>query len=133
MYTTTRTILTTSLKILSGIFLEELHTAFAEECENITGASLTARVSCAVCIELWERSTIIPKRFISSTTVWNKKVYMYIFSQLYLNILAKKEWSLHSITTNFLITCSTFLISFAAPQSKTKILRVWICILLLNW
>ena len=118
---------------MSGIFLEELHTAFAEECENITGASLTARVSCAVCIELWERSTIIPKRFISSTTVWNKKVYIYIyiyiFSQfyncMYQNILAKKEWSLHSITTNFLTTCSTFLISFAAPQSKTKILRVF--------
>ena len=57
------------------------------------------------------------------------KKYIYIFSQfyncMYQNILAKKEWSLHSITTNFLTTCSTFLISFAAPQSKTKILRVF--------
>ena len=41
-------LLTTSLKMLSGIFLEELQTAFAEEWENITGASLTARVSRAV-------------------------------------------------------------------------------------
>ena len=35
-------LLTTSLKMLSGIFLEELQTAFAEEWENITGAALTA-------------------------------------------------------------------------------------------
>ena len=40
--------LTTSLRRLSGMFLEELHTAFAEEWENITGASLTASVSRAV-------------------------------------------------------------------------------------
>ena len=66
-------LLTTSLKMLSGIFLEELQTAFAEEWENITGASLTARVSRAVWIELCDRSTIIPNRFISSTTVWNRK------------------------------------------------------------
>ena len=66
-------LLTTSLKMLSGIFLEELQTAFAEEWENITGASLTARVSRAVWIELCDRSTIIPNRFISSTTVWKKK------------------------------------------------------------
>ena len=71
-------ILTTSLKILSGMFLEELHTACAEECENITGASLTSRVSLAVWIELWERSTIIPNRFISSTTVWKKKPIKYV-------------------------------------------------------
>ena len=63
----------TSLKMLSGIFLEELQTAFAEEWENITGASLTARVSRAVWIELCDRSTIIPNRFISSTTVWKRK------------------------------------------------------------
>ena len=62
--------LTTSLKILSGIFLEELQTALAEEWENITGASLTAKVSREVWIELWDKSTIIPSRFISSTTVW---------------------------------------------------------------
>ena len=66
-------LLTTSLKMLSGIFLEELQTAFAEEWENITGASLTARVSRAVWIELCDRSTIIPNRFISSTTVWKRK------------------------------------------------------------
>lgn len=65
-------VLTTSLKILSGMFLEELQTAFAEEWENITGASLTAKVSREVWIELWDKSTIIPNRFISSTTVWKK-------------------------------------------------------------
>ena len=71
-------LLTTSLKMLSGIFLEELQTAFAEEWENITGASLTARVSRAVWIELCDRSTIIPNRFISSTTVWKRKKNKYI-------------------------------------------------------
>ena len=44
--------LTTSLRMLSGMFLEELQTVFAEEWENITGASLTASVSRAVWIEL---------------------------------------------------------------------------------
>ena len=52
----------------------ELHNACAEEWEYITGASLTAKVSLAVWIELWERSTIIPRRFISSTTVCERKL-----------------------------------------------------------
>ena len=54
------------------MFLDELQRACAEEWEYITGASLTAIVSLAVCTELWDRSTTIPKRFSSSTTVWNR-------------------------------------------------------------
>ncbi len=58
-------------RMLSGTFRVELHLALAEEWEKMTGASLTARASRAVCMELWERSTIIPRRFISSITVCN--------------------------------------------------------------
>ena len=67
-------LLTTSLSTESGMFLVELQTAWADEWEYITGASLTAIVSLAVWIELWDKSTIIPSRFISSTTVWKKKI-----------------------------------------------------------
>ena len=51
------------------MFRVELQSAFAEEWEYITGASLTAMASEAVCIELCERSMIMPSRFISSITV----------------------------------------------------------------
>ncbi len=43
-------------------------TARAEEWEKITGASVTSRAARIVVAATWERSTIIPSRFISRTT-----------------------------------------------------------------
>jgi hypothetical protein len=42
--------------------------AFADECEKITGASATRSASSIVSGDTWERSTSIPSRFISRTT-----------------------------------------------------------------
>jgi hypothetical protein len=53
----------------SGTFLLALQRAWAEEWEKMTGASEAARASLAVCWEVWDRSTMIPSRFISRTTV----------------------------------------------------------------
>ena len=74
------------------MFLEELQTAFAEEWENITGASLTAKVSREVWIELWDKSTIIPNRFISSTTVWNKQKWDSVCSEHLGEKLTRPNW-----------------------------------------
>ena len=43
-------------------------TARAEECEKMTGDTATSSASCMVCGETCERSTSIPRRFISRTT-----------------------------------------------------------------
>jgi hypothetical protein len=68
-------ILTTSLRTSSGTFLEELHSANAEEWENMTGALLAARASFMVRTDAWDKSTIMPRRFISRTTSWNQENY----------------------------------------------------------
>lgn len=59
----------TSRRMSSGTFRDELHSAYADECEKITGASLVASVSRIVPIETCDRSTIMPMRFISRTIV----------------------------------------------------------------
>ena len=84
---------TVSLRSWSGTFRAELHNAWADEWEKITGATEISSVSRAVWkqggqnwflehwkyfnedqqitwTELWERSTIIPSRFISFISVW---------------------------------------------------------------
>ena len=84
-------VLTVFWRRWSGTFLVELQICWADEWENITGATLTwlkhkngiflfcifsnklknltSSVSRAVLTELWDRSTIIPSRFISLMTV----------------------------------------------------------------
>src|SRR5450756_412412 len=52
----------------SGTLRVVSQTARADECENITGTSLTRRASRMVSAETCERSTSIPMRFISRTT-----------------------------------------------------------------
>ena len=61
--------LTTSLRTSSGTFLVVLHSALAEEWENITGAELTSSAANIVCTATFARSTNIPSRFISLTTL----------------------------------------------------------------
>ena len=63
--------LTTSLRTWSGTFLVVLHSALAEEWENITGAVLTSSAAFIVCTAAFVRSTNIPSRFISLTTLCN--------------------------------------------------------------
>ncbi len=43
-------------------------TARADEWEKITGASVTSRTSCIVSGDVWDRSTSMPRRFISRIT-----------------------------------------------------------------
>jgi hypothetical protein len=50
----------------------ELHRVKADECENITGASVTASTSFMVASDDLDRSTIMPSRFISRTMVWEE-------------------------------------------------------------
>lgn len=57
----------TLLSMESGTFLEELHKAWAEEWENMTGAFETAMASFMVLIDTWDKSTMIPSLFISFT------------------------------------------------------------------
>src|SRR5690606_22619885 len=52
----------------SGTLRGTSQTARAEECEKITGASLTRSAARIVSAETWERSTSMPSRFISLTT-----------------------------------------------------------------
>ena len=52
----------------SGTLRELLHMACAEECENITGAFEEPKASNIVGTETCDKSTIMPKRFISCTT-----------------------------------------------------------------
>jgi hypothetical protein len=47
-----------------------LHKASADECENITGALVTSSASIMVWTDTCDRSTIIPRRFISRITSW---------------------------------------------------------------
>ena len=53
---------------LSGTLRGTLHSALADECEKITGASLTRIASSIVSGDTWLRSTSIPSQFISRTT-----------------------------------------------------------------
>ena len=63
-----RRFLTRSRRMSSGRFRAFLHTPLAAEWEKITGAWDTSKARRAVASETWDKSTIIPKRFISVTT-----------------------------------------------------------------
>lgn len=54
----------------SGTFLGLLHTPRAAEWEKITDARDTSRARCAVASETWDKSTIMPRQFISATTFY---------------------------------------------------------------
>ena len=58
----------TRLRMSSGTLRGTASSAFADECEKITGASATRSASSIVSGDTWERSTSIPSRFISRTT-----------------------------------------------------------------
>lgn len=60
--------LTRSRRMSSGRFRAFLHTPLAAEWEKITGACDTSKARRAVASETWDKSTIMPKRFISATT-----------------------------------------------------------------
>lgn len=61
---------TTLSRTSSGTFRDELHTDAADEWLKMTGALDTASASRMVRTDVCERSTIIPRRFISLTTSW---------------------------------------------------------------
>lgn len=65
--------LTIRFSTWSGTFLDELQIAWADECEKIIGAFDVARASSIVGTETCDRSTIMPRRFISDTTSCNWK------------------------------------------------------------
>ena len=67
-------VLTTIFRMSSLTFLVELQMAAAELWLNITGAWLVAIVSTLVLCDEWDRSMIIPSRFISLITVFPKGV-----------------------------------------------------------
>ena len=58
----------TSARTSSGTLRGTSQIARADECEKITGASVTRRASRMVSADTWLRSTSIPSRFISRTT-----------------------------------------------------------------
>ena len=58
---------TTLVRIQSGTFLVWGLMALAAECEKMTGALAIARTSDMTLAETCDKSTIIPKRFISKT------------------------------------------------------------------
>jgi len=64
--------LTNSLRTWSGTLRELLQSACADECEKITGARLMRSASNIVGTDTWDKSTIMPSRFISRTTNCNK-------------------------------------------------------------
>lgn len=66
--------LTSSWSISSGTFLVELHTANADEWENMSGALLTRKASRIVALAVWLRSINIPSLFISRTTAFPNPV-----------------------------------------------------------
>lgn len=66
--------LTIRFSTWSGTFLDELHIAWADEWENIIGAFDVASASSMVGTETCDRSTIMPRRFISDTTSCNWSV-----------------------------------------------------------
>jgi hypothetical protein len=55
----------------SGTFLVELQSARADECEKMSGACEAASAARIVFTDTWDRSTIIPSRFISFTMLCN--------------------------------------------------------------
>lgn len=61
-------LLTRSCRMSSGTFSKLSHTALAAEWEKITGAWDTSRVRFTKASEAWDKSIIMPRRFISSTT-----------------------------------------------------------------
>ncbi len=65
---TTPPFFATICRMLSGTLRGTLQIAFADECEKITGASVTRSASSIVSGETWLRSTSMPSRFISRTT-----------------------------------------------------------------
>jgi len=65
---------TSSLSTWSGTLRELLQSACAEECEKMTGARLIRRASSIVGTDTWDRSTIMPSRFISRTTSCNQSI-----------------------------------------------------------
>ena len=64
--------LTNSLRTWSGTLRELLQSACADECEKITGARLIRSASNIVGTDTWDKSTIMPSRFISRTTDCNE-------------------------------------------------------------
>ncbi len=54
----------------SGTLRGWSHTARADECEKITGATEVASAARIVVAATWDRSTSMPTRFISRTTSW---------------------------------------------------------------
>jgi hypothetical protein len=58
----------------SGTFRGTLHRARADEWEKMTGASEMRMASSMVSGAAWERSTSMPRRFISRTTSSPKRV-----------------------------------------------------------
>jgi len=81
--------LTTSLRTWSGTFLVVLHSALAEEWENITGAVLTASAANIVCTVAFARSTNIPSWFISLTTLCNRFDWINWFWKITCTIVLK--------------------------------------------
>ncbi len=71
---TTPPFLATARSMSSVILRGALVKARAEECDAITGAFVVAIVSQKVLSATWEISTIMPSRFISSTTCLPKSV-----------------------------------------------------------
>ena len=63
-------VLTSLWRTSSGTLRVMLHKARVDECEKTTGAWLISRVWCIVAVDPWDRSTIIPNRFISLITTW---------------------------------------------------------------
>lgn len=67
-WTPEKTELTNNLRTWSGTLRELLQSACADECEKITGARLMRSASNIVGTDTWDKSTIMPSRFISRTT-----------------------------------------------------------------
>lgn len=59
----------------SGTFSTLSHTALAAEWEKITGALDTFRACRTKASDAWDKSTIMPRRFISSTTFYRDRVF----------------------------------------------------------
>src|SRR3954465_5251036 len=71
---TTPPFLVMAFSISSVILRGALVSARADECEAMIGALVVAMVSQNVWVETGEMSTIMPRRFISSTTFFPKSV-----------------------------------------------------------
>ena len=65
--------LTSRLRTSSGTFLVMLQSALADEWEKMTGARLTSKAWCMVDVEVCDKSTMTPSRFISLMTSYQSK------------------------------------------------------------